>query len=141
MLFLAVSSPSCIVKPPSATGDQSVTFTCSVTVCGNAAINTTVKIASNGDDQAVGTNEVTWNTKAKDVKDASVTCSVDFGDAVQCPTPGIDPPSKSGEILLQIFKYLSRITGIVPNTQYSLSSFRPKLVFIILCHVHCAKCT
>ena len=81
--FSAVTSPGCTASRQSASGNESVTFTCAVTKCGTASVPMTIK--KDGSDVATGTNTATWQTTADDVKDADVTCSANFGDAVACP--------------------------------------------------------
>jgi len=83
MYILAVTSPTCVVSPQSATGNQQVTFTCSVTVCGSASVPLT--ITRGGSSEATGQNTATWQTTADNVMDTDVKCLADVGNAVKCP--------------------------------------------------------
>ena len=78
----ALTSPTCDVSPHSASGSEPVTFTCAVTVCGNASIP--VNIKRSGSSVESGTNNATWTTTADNVTNVNVTCSANFGDAVKC---------------------------------------------------------
>ena len=82
VLFSAVSSPTCDLTPQSASGNQEVRVSCSVTVCGNASIP--MSITRLGRSVGSGTNIATWTTTAENVRNTDVTCSAKVGNAVNC---------------------------------------------------------